>query len=144
MDEERKRPRSEAFRDAHRDLLQLIQTMSTGLEPARLARDATEARAMLSMLAGKLTIHLAMEDRAMYPRLATHNSLDVRQTAERLALEMGGILEVFKGYLARWPTPEAIQADSSRFATETNQIFDALRSRIAKEDTELFPKLDEV
>ena len=144
MEEERKRRRSEVFLDAHRDLLQLIETMSSRLKRAELERYANDMRGMLSMLAGKLTIHLAMEDKALYPRLATHKSPLVRETAERLAHEMGGILEVFKDYLARWPTAEAIQGDVSRFIVETNQICDAMRTRIAKEDRELFPKLDEL
>ncbi|HKU38461.1 MAG TPA: hemerythrin domain-containing protein [Polyangiales bacterium] len=141
--EHHKRQRSEVFRDAHREILQVIATMSTQLDPSKLARDASEARATLNMLAGKLTVHLAMEDKALYPRLAGHTSPDVRKLAGRFADEMGGILFAFKEYLAHWPTPESVQADGARFKLETEQIFAALRARIAKEDNELFPKLDE-
>ena len=144
MEAERKRRRSEVFRDAHRELLQLVDAMSGRLRSAELERDPSEVRAMLSMLAGKLTIHLAMEDQALYPRLATHRSQPVREIAERFAQEMGGILAVFREYMARWSTTDAIQADVAGFMRETNQIFHALRARIAKEDGELFPKLDEL
>ena len=144
MEAERKRRRSEVFRDAHRELLQLVDAMSSRLKSAELERDPSEVRALLSMLAGKLTIHLAMEDKALYPRLATHRSQPVREIAERFAHEMGGILAVFRDYMARWSTTDAIQADVAGFMHETIKIFDALRSRIAKEDRELFPKLDEL
>lgn len=144
MEAERRPLRSEALREAHRDLLQLIDTMSTQLEHAKLERDASEARASLSMLAGKLTIHLAMEDKALYPRLASHSSQEVRKIGKRFADEMGGILDVFKEYLSHWPTPEAVQLDAAQFVVETREIFDALRARIAKEHNELFPKLDEI
>ena len=143
MDDERKRARSDALRQAHQELLQLIDTMSPKLVPSELARDGNNTRAMLSMLAGKLTIHLAMEDRALYPRLATHADGDVRKLAERFEKEMGGILGVFKQYVAHWPTAEAIQSNSAGFVHETQEIFDALRARIAKEDAEIFPRLDE-
>jgi hypothetical protein len=143
MDEERKRQRSETLRLAHRELLQLIKTMKPQLIPSALQRDANQARAMLSMLAGKLTVHLAMEDHALYPRLLTHSNPEVRKLTEQLKHEMGGILVVFKDYLGRWPTPENIQADSSSFVNETRQIFAALEARIAKEDAQMFPKLDE-
>lgn len=143
MDEERKRQRSETLRLAHRELLQLIETMKPQLIPSALQRDANQARAMLSMLAGKLTVHLAMEDHALYPRLLTHSNPEVRKLTEQLKQEMGGILAVFKDYLGRWPTAENIQADSSSFVNETRQIFAALEARIAKEDAQMFPKLDE-
>ena len=117
--------------------------MSPRLVASELQRDASDARAMLSMLAGKLTIHLAMEDNALYPRLAAHNNQDVRKLAEKFDREMGGILGAFKQYLGRWPTALAIQADGAGFVDETRQIFAALRTRIAKENAELFPGLDE-
>lgn len=143
MDEEPRRQRSQGFREAHRELSLLIDTMKPQLVPSLLQRDANHARAMLSMLAGKLTVHLAMEDHALYPRLATHNNQDVRKLAEQLKQEMGGILLTFKEYLARWPTAENIQANSSDFVHETREIFAALEARIAKEDAQIFPKLDE-
>lgn len=143
MDEERKRQRSQSLREAHRELLQLIETMKPQLIPSALQRDANQARALLSMLAGKLTVHLAMEDHALYPRLATHSNQDVRKLAEQLKQEMGGIAAMFKDYVARWPTAESIQADSSGFVNKTRQIFAALEARIALEDAQIFPKLDE-
>lgn len=143
MVEARKRLRSEAFRQAHQELLQLINTMSTTLVISELQRDAAQARALLSMLGGKLTIHLAMEDEALYPRLANHAKPEIRSHAERFKKEMGGILGVFKQYMTRWPTAEAIQTNTADFIAETEQIFTALRSRIAAEDKDLFPRLDE-
>jgi hemerythrin-like domain-containing protein len=143
MEEERRRARSEAFRRAHHELLELIETMTPRLVASELQRDATDARAMLSMLAGKLTVHLAMEDKALYPRLATHANLDVRRLAEQFEKEMGGIFAVFKQYLAHWPNAEAIQMNGAGFVVETRQIFDALQARIAKEDAHIFPRLDE-
>jgi hemerythrin-like domain-containing protein len=144
VDAGRKHRRSEVFRHAHDDLLQLIERLLTQLELSRLERDASEARALLSMVAGKLTIHLAMEDQALYPRLAAHASPAVRKLAQRFAAEMGGILGEFKAYLVHWPTPESIQHDGARFIRETQRILAALSARIAKEDVELFPKLDEL
>jgi iron-sulfur cluster repair protein YtfE (RIC family) len=139
----RKRVRSEVFRQAHQELRQLINAMSATLVVSELQRDASNARAMLSMLGGKLTVHLAMEDEALYPRLVNHANIEIRTRAERFKKEMGGILGAFKQYMTRWPDAESIQANGADFKAETEQIFSALRTRIAAEDDELFPRLDE-
>jgi hypothetical protein len=95
------------------------------------------------MLAGKLAVHLAMEDKALYPRLLQHGSAEIRAMASHFMTDMGGIHAAFNAYVARWPTAQAIQADGERFALETKQIFRALGARIKREHSELFPELDQ-
>lgn len=142
MSEDTKR-RSHVFRVQHRELLDIVRDLGAQLEVERLAKDATQARTLLSMLAGKLSVHLAMEDKALYPRLLQHQNAETRELASKFMREMGGIHGVFKEYVARWPTALAIQTNGTAFVLETNQIFEALGSRIKREHAELFPMLDE-
>jgi Hemerythrin HHE cation binding domain len=136
------RQRSHVFRVQHRELLEVVRELDAQLDVATLAADATRARTLLSMLAGKLAVHLAMEDKALYPRLLQHQNTEIRDLASEFMKDMGGIHAVFTEYVARWPTPQAIQADGARFALETKQIFDALGKRIKAEHSRLFPELD--
>jgi hypothetical protein len=143
VDEEQKQRRSSAFRQAHRELLDLIDGLTPQLVPTELKRSAEQTRSLLSKIAGKLTIHLAMEDRALYPRLTSHDNQELRQLAEIFESEMGGFDAAFKSYLQRWPTPEAIQANSVRFVSDTQEMFAALRERISREDVQILSRLDE-
>jgi hypothetical protein len=135
--------RSHVFRVQHREMLEVVRELDAQLDIATLSTDATRARTLLSMLAGKLAVHLAMEDKALYPRMLQQKKPGIRDLASQFMSEMGGINAAFTAYVARWPTAQAIQAAPAKFAIETKQIFEALGARIKREHAQLFPELDE-
>ncbi len=130
------------FRTQHKELLQIATEMSSHLKESELANDANCVRSLLSKLAGKLTVHLAMEDKNLYPSLLNHEDERVRTTAKRFIDEMGGIQEAFSKYVRNWPTSAHIQKNPSGFISETKAIANALSQRIAKEDNELYNMID--
>lgn len=132
------------LRKQHNDLLAIATELSTKLKPETLSENASEARTMLSKLAGKLQVHLSMEDKSLYPALLKHSDESIKKTAESFIAEMGGIGTVLKKYLDKWHSAEAIQSDANGFITETGGIFNALSKRIEKEDRELYPLVDEL
>lgn len=134
--------RSRAFRAQHRELLALVYGLRDLLDVAGLEADATRARTLLAMLAGKLRVHLSMEDKAFFARLPQHKSASVRELASALMADMNAIHAAFEAYFARWPTAQAIQANAPQFVSETQQIFEALATRIHREHDLLFPALD--
>ncbi|NIQ08672.1 MAG: hypothetical protein GWO08_01590, partial [Gammaproteobacteria bacterium] len=60
---------TQQFRQQHDDLLTIATKMAESFDVDSLSRDAKEMRALLSELAGKLKVHLAMEDKHLYPKL---------------------------------------------------------------------------
>jgi iron-sulfur cluster repair protein YtfE (RIC family) len=134
--------RTEAFRRQHREILEVIDELTTKLDAASIEQDAASVRGLLNVLVGKLTVHLAMEDDALYPRMLHHRNPQIRELATSFIAELGGIAEAFRQYIARWSTAQLILANPAAFIQETNQVFEALKRRIAREDNELYPKLD--
>ena len=126
----------------HGDLIEVVKTIAPLLSPEALSQDASEVRSLLSKLAGKLKIHLAMEDNSLYPELLQSSDPKVRAMAERFVSEMGGITEVFDAYLAKWAEKTLIQKDAAAFVRETEGLFVALGARIEREESELYPLLD--
>jgi hemerythrin-like domain-containing protein len=134
--------RTAVFRRQHEELAQAVADIRALLDPGELARGAGIISGYLSILSGKLTVHLAMEDKGLYPRLGRHNNPAVRELARKFITEMGSIQEVFRGYLARWRDPAHIERQSTQFVQETRSLLDALTHRIAREDNELYPMVD--
>jgi hemerythrin-like domain-containing protein len=118
--------------------------MSELLDPDRIAKDPKEIRDLLSILSGKLSIHLAMEDKSLYPELLDSPHESIRETARKYVDEMGGISGLFNEYLARWPYGATIQDHPAEFIQETRSIFTILYRRIEREDNELFPLIDAI
>ncbi len=133
---------TQQFRQQHDDLLTIATKMAESFDVDSLSRDAKEMRALLSELAGKLKVHLAMEDKHLYPKLLAHEDIAVRTTAQKFIDEMGGIAQVFTTYLDRWPHAKAIQGNAAGFIEETKGLFNALGNRINRENNNLYPLLE--
>ena len=136
--------RTDDLRTKHQELLNIAAQISGELDAGKLSEGAKQARSLLSTLAGKLGIHLAVEDKNLYPELLNHKDENVRATAKRFIDEMGDIAEAFKNYVDKWPHSKAIQDNPQDFITETKGIFDALSTRISKEDNELYSLVDKL
>ena len=130
------------YRSQHAEIVKLVQGVQVFLAPGKLPGAAADVRLKLSELAAKTTLHLAMEDGSLYPRLMAHEDPKVRDTASRFNNEMSAISAVFETYTAKW-TESAIREDSTGFIEETTKLFTALANRIQRENTELYPLLEQ-
>lgn len=132
---------TDSFRKQHAELLDIVKQIEPALVPATLSANPASVRPLLSSLLGKLSMHLAMEDNSLYPRLKDHAKAEVRDIAQRFIAEMSGIKPVVQQYGQKW-TDEAIRKDSQGFCTETRSLFGALGQRIQRENTELYAIVD--
>jgi len=118
--------------------------MLTTLDPKRLATDSSAARQQLSRVAGKLKMHLELEDKCLYPELFKHSDAKVRDLAKQYQREMGNIFPVFEAYLGKWSSAQLIQGKPDAFIRETKEIVKVLDDRIRRENTELYRLADAV
>lgn len=130
------------YREQHAEAEMLIRQIASELDPTRLSTDASGVRRLLSSLAGKLAIHLKIEDECLYPMLAKHTDPKLRSLALSFQQEMGTLFPAFKEYTSRWPSPLEIQKNAQAFTRETKEIFAALRRRIERENTQLYTAVD--
>lgn len=130
------------YREQHEHLLAAARELDSLLDAGALRANGKTARAALARLAGRLHVHLAMEDRSLYPALLSRPEASVRDTAARLQAEMGRLRAEVDGYLLRWPSARALEARPEGFVAETRAILAALQARIGLEDRELFPLVD--
>lgn len=137
-------PRTDNFRQQHSELTVLAGAIKQGLRKDSLARDASEMRRLLSEFAGKLKVHLAIEDKTLYPKLLNHGDPEIAATAQEFMDEMGGLAGVFNAYVAKWSTIANIQRDVDGFVKESQAIFSAFAARIHKEDNVLYKMLDDL
>jgi hemerythrin-like domain-containing protein len=89
-------------------------------------------------LAHGLAVHLAKEDKIIYPRLKQHPDAQIAELARRYESEMGGLSEQYQKYMTAW-TGESIRNDREAFRAETRQILSVLARRVDKEEAELYP-----
>jgi iron-sulfur cluster repair protein YtfE (RIC family) len=130
------------LRRQHKELMEIVTEITSHLIPDKLAKDATYVSGLLLELAEDLRVHLAREDKALYPALFRHPDKMISKLAKDYLDEMGGISDAFESYLTRWPHAMVIQDDANHFINQTRGIFESLSNRINKEDNVLYPLLE--
>lgn len=130
------------YRRQHKEILELITVILNNLESENFKENSKEIRSMLAKLAGKLKIHLAMEDKVLYPELLNNKKAEVKALAQIYLNEVGGLKEQFTNYINKWPRPTDIEKTPELFKKETVQIFDHFKKRIIREENELYDIYD--
>ncbi len=124
----------------HVELLRLSRFM-TDIVAAPGPPPSTELVSARTLLSDTLVRHLKCEDWALYPRLKSSGDPALGQLAQRFIDETGHVADAFAAYDAKW-TPERIDAHWDQFRGETGAILDALATRIALEDRDLYPVVE--
>jgi hypothetical protein len=130
-------PFTDKFRQQHEEILAVVGELN---QQIKVRADAQVLRTVLSNLAGKLNFHLALEDKALYPRIRKLEG-EAPSLAARFQQEMGGLGGVFQAYNSKWQV-SVIRNDPEGFAAESRDVFHALGRRIARENAELYPLAD--
>lgn len=94
---------------------------------------------MIVSMSSSIKLHLAAEDRMLYPALAKSTRPDIAQIGRDFQGEMGGIAAAYMEFAGRWNIGPKVAADPEGFRSEANHIFKTLHQRIQREDRELYP-----
>jgi hemerythrin-like domain-containing protein len=134
--------RTQRFRNQHDVLINMAVELQEISAVIPTVDDAKKVRDHLNRLAGKLVVHLAKEDKSLYPKLLESADAQVVSLTKRYITEMGDLASVFELYNKRWVTPLFIYKYQDKFQSETASIVKALAARIDKENNELYVLAD--
>ena len=96
----------------------------------------------LSRLAEILRIHFALADRNLYPFLIASNCPATAALAQDFKRELCTLANRFERFNLRWSSSIAIAANVTLFRGEAAVMIMAIRRRLRRETTELFPIAD--
>jgi Hemerythrin HHE cation binding domain len=134
--------KTEKFRETHKELIEMVGQLQPLLNPAKLSKESAQARSLLGQFAAKLNMHLAMEDKALYPQLLQHKDPLVQAKAKAFMDQMGGIKDAFTAYMGKYPSAHAIEAAATAFISDTEGLIKVLAKRIQSEDSDLYALVD--
>jgi len=130
------------YRTQHKRLVSMVEELRPLLEASILVANAPRVRSLLAQLASTLTVHLYLEDTELYPQLRDSPSPELRVKAKQYQDEMGGVMVLFKDYLAKYSSTALIQNSPDAFVQETQLVIQAITRRIEAEETDFFVLLD--
>ncbi|MFP4062315.1 MAG: hemerythrin domain-containing protein [Halochromatium sp.] len=135
----------EGYRVSHAELRQMIDDLRSLMAPEQLKirPNAKTAYQLLCDLAKKVKLHLAEEDKQLYPNLLIHEDPRVKSIAWGFISGEKPLRRSFDEYYKRW-LKNCDFNFTDAFLEETHEIFDMLSYRIDREEQVLFPKLLEI
>jgi hemerythrin-like domain-containing protein len=131
--------RYKIFIREHREILETAENLDSLMKEQEYPGNCSSIVDLLAELSGKIKIHLAMEDKHLYPLLLKSNNPELKNLAEIFASEMGDIGIAFKGYIEKWGSQSSLTEMPDQFIEDSNELFTALKLRIEKEEDDLYP-----
>lgn len=113
---------------------QLRKLIATGIE-----HNAQSITQLLLKMSAEIKLHLAVEDRVVYPAFANSGRPELAAMGRFYQSEMGDLSRVYTAFAGRWNLPERVAADPAGFRDEANAVFKALFLRTKREESELYP-----
>jgi iron-sulfur cluster repair protein YtfE (RIC family) len=135
---------TEQFRSQHKEILTLTGEIGSLCLSGVVPGNESTIKAKLNALSGILSVHLAMEDRTLYPAMINGQNPAAKNTASAFKDQMGGIAGAFKSFVGRYPTGKSILDHAAAFGADFKAIRTALQTRISKEESVLYPLADKL
>lgn len=122
----------------HKEISTEIEKIQLLLAENNLEKNVEEIALHICTLAGKINVHLSMEDKFMYPKMITSEDEQIKKLALRYQQQMGGIAERFTSYKDKYNTKQKIMEHYGEIKAETQKMFHEILNRVSKEESELY------
>lgn len=126
------------FKREHVDLLTAVTALRE-LVQAGVQEHAEAIVGQLVTMSSVIKLHLAAEDRVLYPALIGAADQQVAETGKRFQQEMGDLAQAYGVFVASWNLASKIRHNPEGFRSDANNVFKALHTRVQRENKELYP-----
>ena len=128
------------FKQQHLDILDGIAKLRQLSQAGVAGNAAAIARGIIAM-SSVIKLHLAIEDRMLYPVLARSRDTALAEQGRCFQQEMGSIAQAYAGFARRWTSVQALLADEAGFKADANVVLRQVRERMLREDSDLYPRV---
>lgn len=126
------------YLEQHEKIRQEIAYLQKIIDKKEVAENANEITLHINSLAGKLNMHLSVEDKHLYPDLRKQGDAKIQRAVDDYISEMGGLSEEFNAYKIRFNTKTKLVGNVEAFESCTKDIFQKILKRMEKEEKGLY------
>ncbi|MBX9834941.1 MAG: hemerythrin domain-containing protein [Burkholderiaceae bacterium] len=131
------------FKHEHVDILESIATLRR-LTQAGVVGNAVQIAKSVVAMSSLIKLHLAVEDRVLYPALQHGPDAALARMGQRFQQEMGAIASAYMAFARRWNTPEAVRGDEAGFKADANAVLRQVYERMQRENRDFYPRIEEM
>ena len=131
------------FKHEHADILESIATLRR-LTQAGVAGNAVQIAQSVVAMSSLIKLHLAVEDRVLYPALQNGTDANLARLGQRFQQEMGAIASAYMAFARRWNTADALRRDEAGFKADANVVLRQVYERMQRENRDFYPRIEEM
>ncbi|HAP25994.1 MULTISPECIES: hemerythrin domain-containing protein [Achromobacter] len=129
------------FKQQHVDILEGIAALRK-LALAGVARNAAEIAQGIVAMSATIKLHLAVEDRALYPAVARSADAELARKGREFQEEMDAIAAAYEGFAKRWNNARNLELDERGFRDDANTVLRRVHERMQRENRDLYPRIE--
>jgi hypothetical protein len=129
------------FKHQHLDILDGIAELRA-LVRAGIGGHARAIAQRIVAISGVIKLHLAVEDRVLYPALLASGDAALVRMSAAYQGEMQGIARAYLDFAGTWNLASRLEAEPEQFRAEANQVLKVLYERMQREDREFYPAIE--
>lgn len=131
------------FKEHHAQILTSISKLRK-MAHAGITENAGAIAEALKALGRIVVMHLAAEDRVLYPSLSKQPNTKLAQMSRQYQEEMGGLASELQTFIRHWIRVSELAHHPQEFRSEANQVLAAAHARIQRENREFYPMAETV
>jgi iron-sulfur cluster repair protein YtfE (RIC family) len=129
------------FKQQHLEILSCISTLRS-LVRSGIGNNAEEIAKLIVMMSSTIKLHLAVEDKILYPALQNANNVSLASMGKRFQDEMTSIAHAYLTFARKWNTAAIVSHNPEGFRSDANSVLRTLYDRMRKEDTDFYPVVE--
>jgi hypothetical protein len=131
----------ERFKQQHVQILDGIAALRR-FAHAGIAKHASDIAGTIAKLSSIVTLHLAIEDRILYPALQNGSDARLAEMGRAYQEDMKGIANGYIAFSRRWNSAAVVAEKAEQFRGEANTVLKTLYARMQRENTEFYPAIE--
>lgn len=129
------------FKHQHVEILQRIDTLRQLAHSGILSNSYSIAQQVKDL--GKVvTLHLAIEDRILYPAVQKAEDAAIAAMGTAYQEEMKGIANRYIRFTNKWSDPARVAAEPDEFRAAANAVLKDVYQRMQRENREFYPAIE--
>ncbi|SRR5690606_21800701 len=130
-----------SFKDQHVQILKGINQLRQ-LARQGIAENAAAIATGVVELSSIIKVHLAVEDRLLYPSVQRLDNPALAAMGQAYQTEMKDIAAAYAQFSRRWNTPTQIQRSPEGFRADANTVLKTIHARMQRENTHFYPAIE--
>lgn len=129
------------FKHQHVEILTCISALRD-LVKSGIHDNAAEISRMIVAMSSTIKLHLAVEDKILYPSLQATKNPSLARLGQRFQDEMTSIAQAYLDFARKWNTPATVSRNAEAFRNDANSVLKVLYQRMRREDTDFYPVIE--